>query len=254
MTPYLLIRIIGNRRNEAEVGAGIARAISEGIVKREELFIATKLSDESNAGYDRVTKKVLSQLEDLRLEYLDLYMLHSPIENSDLQQDTWKALEALQKSGKIRALGVSNFDAHRLQALVESSEIPPAVVQNKLDVYHVGKQLDDHGDGIVAYARSKGIVVVAYSSLSAYPFSMLPAYDPIVNYVASRQPTPATTAQVLLRWTLQLGGTAVIPRSIRSERLEENLQVLDMQPLSATDMALLNTLQHMVASPISVAV
>ena len=241
-------------RNEAEVGAGIARSISEGIVTRQELFIATKLSDESNAGFDRVTSKVLSQLADLRLEYIDLYMLHSPIENSSLQQETWRALEALHRSGKIRALGVSNFDAQRLQALVESSEIPPAVVQNKLDVYHLGKQLDDRGDGVVAYARSKGIVVVAYSSLSAYPFSMLPAYDPIVSFVASRQPTPTTSAQVLLRWTLQLGGTAVIPRSTRSDRLEENLRVLDMAALSEADMALLNALQHMVASPISLAV
>ena len=241
-------------RNEAEVGTGIARAISEGIVTREELFIATKLSDESNAGYDRVMKKVLSQLEDLRLEYLDLYMLHSPIEDASLQHDTWRGLETLYRSGKIKALGVSNFDEHRLRVLIENCEVPPAVVQNKLDIYHVGKQLDNHGDGIVSYARSKGIVVVAYSSLSAYPFSMLPAYDPIVNFVASRQPTPTTSAQVLLRWTLQLGGTAIIPRSSHGERLEENLQVLDMQPLSEADMALLNTLQYLVASPISVPV
>lgn len=241
-------------RNEVYVGAGIARAVAEGAVKREELFIATKLSDESNAGYDRVMRKVLSQLEDLRLDYLDLYMLHSPIEDFALQSDTWRALEALHRSGKIRTLGVSNFDAMRLKALVENSEIPPAVVQNKFDVYHVGKQLDDRGDDIVAYARSKGIVLVAYSSLSAYPFAMLPAYDPIVNFVAARQPTPTTSSQVLLRWTLQLGGTAIIPRSSDDQRLQENLQVLDMHPLSQDDMALLNTLQYLVASPFSVPV
>jgi diketogulonate reductase-like aldo/keto reductase len=183
-------------RNEIQVGRGIKRAIDAGLVSRSDLFIATKLSNEDNAGYDKVKIKVAQQLRDLQLDYLDLYMLHSPISDKEIQRVTWKALEEMHAAGTIRALGVSNFNGEELRKLIAVAEISPMVIQNKFDIYHLGKQLDHTGDDVYAYAKSLGIIMVAYSSFSAYPFSMIPTHDPIVNFVALRQPAPVTPAQV----------------------------------------------------------
>ena len=208
------------------------------------------MSDESFAGYERVKQKVGQQLKDLGLQYIDLYMLHSPLSNKELQAQTWRALTELYHAGVIKSLGVSNFSGAELRHIVDTSEVPPMVVQNKFDVYHQGKQLDSEGDDVVAYAKSRGIALVAYSSFSAYPFAMLPTYDPIVIYLAQRQSVPVTPAMLLLRWTLQLGGTAVIPRSTSKARLQENLSVLTMAPISEEHMAMLNLLQYLISSPV----
>ena len=94
------------------------------------------------------------------------------------QAESWRALEDLVDQGLIRALGVSNFDEHELRRLIEpqgtgtSLRHKPTVVQNKIDPYHIGKQLDNKGDGIIAYARSQDVMMVAYSPFSAYPFAM----------------------------------------------------------------------------------
>jgi gas vesicle protein len=93
-------------RNEADVGWGIYHAIYDGLVTREDLFVATKISDESNGGYENTKNLVERQLQDLRLDYIDLYMLHSPMRDKSKQMDTWKALEELVDEGKIRSLGI----------------------------------------------------------------------------------------------------------------------------------------------------
>jgi diketogulonate reductase-like aldo/keto reductase len=142
--------------------------------------------------------------------------------------------------------------------------IRPAVVQNKLDVYHVGKQLDSNGDSLVTYAREQGVVVVAYSSFSAYPFVMKPIDDPIIKAIAADHPPFATSdngdavsvtpAMVLLRWSMQKG-TAVIPRSSDRTRLLENYNALNrMLPLSVDEMGMIDSLQRLVSSPISKAI
>lgn len=253
-------------RNEREVGNAVADTIRRGIVSRNELFIATKLSDENDAGYENTKRLVQSQLESLQTTYIDLYMLHSPISNRSLQAETWRALEELCDEGKIRALGVSNFDASDLRSLVKSARKKPTVVQNKLDPYHIGKQLDNRGDDIVAYTRREGIVLVSYSPFSAYPFVMKPADDPIVRHIASKMQVQAaaqkgkgsnvvvvTPAQVILRWALQ-SGFSPIPRSSDPEHLRENFDALSLPPLSDEDMALMGTLQYLVDSPVSKAV
>jgi D-xylose reductase len=156
-------------RNEAEVATAIHRAIDEGIVTREELFIATKQSDPDHAGYDGIRELIQSQLDTMRLDYFDLYMLHSPLDKSFqviflyffklllftsnfklsilriIQGQTWLALEELNKAGILKAIGVSNFDGRELRLLVGTAKSKPMMVQNKLDVYHYGKQLDNKG-------------------------------------------------------------------------------------------------------------
>lgn len=258
-------------RNEAEVG----KAVRESGVPRHEIFIATKLSDERDGGAQGFAKLFEQQLKDLQTDYIDLYMLHSPFQDEKLQEETWKAMEAQYDAGKIRALGVSNFETKPLMRLLEYARVKPMVLQNKVDVYHFGKQLDNEGDRIIDFAQSEGIVVVGYSPLSAYPFAMKPSADPIVEHVAGRQelshlfanrygpngellPEPpqgkkATPSQVLLRWALQLG-MGVIPRSSNPERLRENFNALYMPPLQKFDMDMLNLLQHLVSTQLSVAV
>ena len=250
----LLVRSIDSAQayqNEADVGVAVKAAIDRGVVTRQELFLATKLSDPADAGYEGVKKLIERQLHDLQTTYLDLYMLHSPLGNPQLQQDTWRALEELLTAGTLRAIGVSNFDSKELEALSAAAKVKPMVLQNKVDVYHVGKQLDNQGDAVVSYAKQHNILVVAYSSFSAYPFAMLPTEDPLVRSVAAA--TNHTTAQVLLKWALQKG-FAVIPRSTDAARLKDNFAALTLPALSKEHMNLLDTLQHLISSPVCVPV
>jgi methylglyoxal/glyoxal reductase len=238
--------------NEVEVGKAVALAIEQNFVSsRADLFIATKLSDPSNAGYDNTIALVERQLNDLQTEYIDLYMLHSPLQNAELQRETWRALETLYNRGVLRSIGVSNFDQFELEVLFSSAVIKPMVVQNKLDPYHVGKQLDNRGDPLVKFARSNGIQVVAYSSLSAYPFVMRPAEDPLVRSIAvARHMTPA---QVILKWAMQKG-FAIIPRSSDPTRLAENINVQNLPDISSCDISLIDSLQYLISSPVCVPV
>lgn len=251
-------------RNEFDVGQGISEAIILGFIQsRDELFIATKMSDPSHAGYENTQSFVRSQLQVMGLEYFDLYMLHSPL--GDSQRETWHALEDLVDEGLIRSLGVSNFNTRELKNLVESQvrKHKPVAVQNKLDIYHVGKQMDNEGDNLVGYAKSQGILVVAYSSFSAYPFVLKPIDDPVIRYIAANHPgfltndgeiLPVTPAQVLLRWSMQKGA-AVIPRSSNFERLLENYRACyGMAPLTEEEMNMIDALQHLVSSPVSKAI
>jgi diketogulonate reductase-like aldo/keto reductase len=235
-------------QNEHNVGDAIKEAIAQKLVTRQQLFLATKLSDPADAGYEKAKALVQRQLAALQTSYLDLYMLHSPLEDATLQADTWRALEDLYTAGVLRAIGVSNFGASDLAALNATARVKPMVVQNKVDPYHVAKQLDNVGDAIVEYARDNKMVIVAYSSFSAYPFVMKPSEDPVVRDIARRR--RLTPAQVLLKWSLQRG-FAVIPRSTSPERLAENLAVLTLPPLHKEDLHLLDTLELLVSSPVS---
>ena len=177
-----------------------------------------------------------------------------------MQRESWRALELLYQKKIIRALGVSNFGREELERLCSTASVQPMVVQNKVDVYHVGKQLDNKGDTVVSYAASQKILVVAYSTHSAYPFVMKPLDDPIVRYIAHHHSlyhdgtsVKVTPSQVLLRWAIQKG-FAVIPRSSDPDHLLENYRALSMVPLSADEMNLLDALQYLVASPVSVPV
>jgi len=283
-------------RNEEAVGRAIKRAIEEGIVTRSELFIATKVSSEESAGA-HTENLVRTQLAALTVDYIDLYYLHSPLPQG-LQRATWSALEGLVEKGVVRDLGVSNFDGNSLKFFNNSSspsssssssssssglrqiKTLPSVLQNKWDVYHHGKQLDNEGDNIGQLADAHGLVLLAYSPFSSYPFSLLPTADPVVLSIAQRhRPIPitiaaevvpsqhlqdafdfsagiirVTPAMVLVRWALQLG-LAQIPRSSSKQRLIENLLAASqvMEPLTEEDMRLLSDLHLLTSSPLCVA-
>mmetsp|Transcript_20323 Transcript_20323/g.19630 ORF Transcript_20323/g.19630 Transcript_20323/m.19630 type:complete len:593 (+) Transcript_20323:46-1824(+) len=244
-------------RNEQQVGNAMARAVREGLVLRKDLFIASKISDESNAGYDGVRRLVTHQLSLLQTEYVDLYMLHSLLP-LDIMRETWRALEEMVDEGKIRVLGVSNFDTGNLYDLKQISvKHHPLVIQNKIDPYHIGKQLDNKGDNIIQYSRDNDILVVSYSIFSSYPFALVPLEDPIIKYSTvqynKHYNTNATTAQIILRWSLQKG-FSIIPRSMNVHRLQENFNALKLSPIPDELLGLLDSLQYLVQSSVSVAV
>lgn len=244
--------------NEAEVGRALTEALAQGFIQqRSDVFLASKLSMPEDMGYEKAKALVEKQLNLLQTTYIDLYMLHSPPSTPELEAETWKALEELVAAGKIKSLGVSNYEPRELDRLMDNAAITikPAVVQNKVDVYHVGKQLDIHGDEIVAYCRQHGLVLVGYSAFSAYPFVMEATHDPIVQYLAqqrsARSDKKVTTAQVIIKWMAQRG-IATIPRSTSAERMAENLQALYLAPLTSSELSLLDSLQILVSSPVSV--
>eukprot|EP01039_Chlorochromonas_danica_P008351 gene8351-9205_t len=254
---YRLIDSAEAYGNEEFLGNALQAALSEGILRREDVFIATKASDEQHMGYRAVQDLVREQMRRLKVDQIDLYFLHSPLRDKQLQKETWTALEELYEQGVIKALGVSNFNAAELSDLLSAARIKPAVLQNKLDIYHLGKQLDDAGDPILLLARQHGIVVMAYSPFSAFPFVLQPVGDPLVRYIASRKTQqwqrPVTPAQILLKWAIQ-HGVAVIPRSQDNQKLTENLEVLQLPALTDEDMQLLDIIQLLVSSPVSVPV
>ena len=180
-------------------------------------------------------------------------MLHSPISPPSKQQATWKALEDLVKEGTIKSLGVSNFNSHELIILSKTDTIQPTVTQNKGDVYHVGKQIDPDGDPILSYLRENSMKLVAYSSFSAYPFVMVPLYDPIISYIASVHPNKPSNSQIILLWQLQ-HDMIVIPRSSNVKNLEANFNVLKLTPLTEKQMKLIDSLQYLIESHVCKAI
>lgn len=260
--------------NEADVGRAIKRAIDEGLVTRKELFIATKVSFENDAGL-RLHNLVLHQLNQLKVDYIDLYYLHSPLRSETLTRETWAILERLYADGWIRAVGVSNFNDKDLKDLLhitakhgkegEGMELRPMVVQNKYDLYHRGRQLDSGGDYIERTCAEMGIHVVGYSPFSSFPFTLLPLHDPLVASIVQRrlpdnvsddELRSAMAATVLIEWTLRQGIT-LIPRSKNIKHLQLNFDAAVASfatksagtRLTEDEMNLLATVANLVSSP-----
>ena len=258
--------------NEASVGKAVNRAIKEGIVKRGDLFIATKLSFAEDSGHDEVQSLVKKQLELLQVEYIDLYYIHSPLRTDDVTRSTWSGMEKLYKKGIIRALGLSNHNSDQLKHhfhVIGSESIPPMVLQNKYDIYHPGKQLDNKGDNVLLTCSELNVQLVGYSPFSSFPFSMLPLDDPLVSVVASKRTDKklANPAAILTQWSLQQG-VALIPRSSNPKNLALNYDAAvvvgtglmqerqlrgsaaEGTMLSPDEMALISSLSNLVSSPL----
>lgn len=236
--------------NEKEVGQGINRALEQGIVARDELFIVSKLWNTNHAP-EHVEEAVDQVLGDLNLEYLDLFLIHFPValkyvppsekypagltglKDDKLRYedvpilDTWRAMEALVKSGKVKSIGISNFTGALIEDLLRGAKIPPAVLQIEHHPYLQQKRL-------VEWVQSKGIAITAYSSFGPQSFIELKHEGALnipglfehedINTIAKKH--ERTPAQVLLRWATQRG-IAVIPKSNKTDRLVKNLTVND---------------------------
>jgi D-xylose reductase len=251
--------------NEVECGQGVARAIKEGLVKREELFIVSKLWNTFHDG-ERVEPIVRKQLADWGIDYFDLYLIHFPValeyvdpsvryppgwhfddagkemrRSKATIQETWTAMEGLVAAGLSRSIGISNFQAQLIYDLLRYATIKPATLQVELHPYLVQ-------EGLVKLAKSEGIVVTAYSSFGPASFkefkfphaeSMTPLLEhPTILALAKKY--AKEPSQVLLRWATQRG-LAVIPKTSRVHILAQNLDVVAWD-IDADDMAAISGL------------
>jgi len=208
---------------------GVAKAIRESGIAREDLFVTTKLWNDDH-GYDQTLRAFDASLARLELDHLDLYLVHWPTPKRDTYVETWRAFEKLQADGRVRAIGVSNFQPAHLRRLVDETGTVPAVNQIELHPYLQQAELRGmHGD--------LGIATEAWSPLAKG--GDLLGEQALVELADKHGRTPA---QVVIRWHLQLGNV-VIPKSVTPARIRENLDVFGFA-LDDEDIARLSTLER----------
>ena len=208
--------------NETDVG----RAVRESGIRREEIFITTKVWN-SYQGYDSTLQACEGSLQRLGLSYVDLYLIHWPVQG--LSDDTWKAMIKLWRQGKAHAIGVSNYSISQLRDLLQNSDIVPAVNQVEFHPFLYQQEL-------LQYCKINRIQLEAYSPLTR---AKRLNHQNIIDVAKKYEKTPA---QVLIRWILQ-HDIIVIPKSIHEERIYENSQVFSFR-LEPEDMKLLDSLNE----------
>lgn len=206
-------------QNEASVGEAISRAISDGLVKREELFITTKLWVQ-DYGEESAKRAFEKSLKLLKLDYLDLYLFHQPVGD---YYSAYRAMTDLYKAGETRAIGCSNLYPHVLADFCESVEIRPAV--NQVELHPFFQQ-----PGALETMKSYGVVPEAWGPFAEGKFDIFS--NPILSKIAQKH--GKTVAQIILRWNIQRG-VVVIPKSTKKARMEENFAIWDFA-LDAEDM------------------
>ncbi|KAF9582197.1 hypothetical protein BGW38_000522 [Lunasporangiospora selenospora] len=239
--------------NEVQVGQGIKRAIDDGLVTREELFITSKLWNTYHRK-EHVPQAFNRSLTDLGLDYIDLYLIHFPIclkyvpfeqlyppewGNNEIDpvpvHETWAAMEALVETGKCKNIGVSNFSASLLMDVMSYAKIKPAILHIEIHPYL-------NNDELVKYAQSQGLQITGYSNFGPLSYTSLgmPAavnavplfQQPDLTQIATHH--KKTVAQVILRWLIQRK-IAVIPKSSNPKIIAENADVFDFE-LSGKEM------------------
>ncbi|KAJ2904492.1 D-xylose reductase [Coemansia aciculifera] len=253
--------------NESQIGQGISRALSDGLVTRSDLFITSKLWCTYHR-HEHVEPALRRTLKDLGLDYVDLYLVHFPIalkyvpfehryppewsfevggpviHDGVPYQETWQAMEELCNKGLAKSIGISNMPGALIYDVLSYARIKPAVLQIEVHPYLVREQL-------VSLAQAEGIAVTVYSSFgdtSYHEINMAPKgpeFTPLLTHqvvasVAARH--GKSPAQVLLRWAIDRG-CAVIPKSSNSARLRENLDLFDFE-LSPDDVKLISGLDR----------
>ncbi len=220
---YRLIDTAAAYRNEEAVG----RAIRASGIPRQELFVTTKLWV-SDAGESRTAQAFEASLKRLGLEYLDLYLIHQPY--GDVH-GAWRAMEALQRDGRVRAIGVSNFQPDRVMDLIVTNQIPPAVNQIELHPFHAQTAAVDFLKENGVQAQSWGPFAEGKNDIFA---------NPVLTAVAAKH--GRSVAQVVLRWLIQRD-IVVIPKSVTPARIRENFEVFGFE-LDAADMQQIATLDQ----------
>lgn len=219
---YRSIDTATSYRNEAEIGA----AIQKSGVAREELFVTTKVWP-SDQGFEPTLRAFEVSRSRLGLDYVDLYLIHWP--EPSLTAQTWRAFEELRASGAVRAIGVSNFMRSDFSQLLETANVTPAVNQIEFHPYLQRPEL-------VAYCRSIGVVVEAWSPLMRGKVNAIPELVEIAAKHGKSVP------QVTLRWILQRG-IVTVPKSTHKERLRENADIFDFV-LTPAEMAAIDALDR----------
>lgn len=237
--------------NENEVGDGIQSKIKEGVVKREDLFITTKLWLTYYNG--RVNECFQTSLKSLKLDYVDLYLMHWPFALDDSGQegtmipltserkavpadihytDVWKEVEKIYEAGAAKAIGISNFNKYQIEKLLKVAKVVPAVHQYECHPY-MGQE------DLFNFCKSKGISVTAYSPFASPDRPKQSVGDPVLldDLVLKKvgEKYRKSAAQISLRYLMQRG-LIVIPKSVTKSRIQSNIDVFDFE-LNAEDMA-----------------
>ncbi|KAI9233795.1 MAG: 2,5-didehydrogluconate reductase [Podila humilis] len=220
---YRHIDTAASYNNEVSVG----NAIRKSGISREQIFVTTKLYDDDH-GFEKALEACELSLEKLGLEYIDLYLIHSPLPGGELRYESWNALQKLVAQGKVKSIGVSNYGVHHLKELLGSNPTIRPVV-NQIEVTPWNTRTD-----IVSFCESQHIAVEAYSPLSQGH----KLQDPTLLKIAAKY--SKSPAQVLIRWSLQKG-YIVIPKSANKGRIEQNADVFDFD-LADGDMNVLDSL------------
>lgn len=221
MAGYRLIDTASAYNNEEAVG----RAIQRSGVAREELFITTKLWL-SDAGYEPTKQAFAKSLARLGLDYLDLYLIHQPF--GDVY-GAWLAMEELYKEGRIKAIGISNFKSDRVMDFICNNEVVPAV--NQIELHPFCQQTD-----VVQFLTENGVQTQSWAPFAEGRNGLFD--NEVLVSIAARH--GRSVAQIVLRWMVERN-IAVIPKSVRKERIRENMDVFNFE-LSADDRALIATL------------
>jgi diketogulonate reductase-like aldo/keto reductase len=226
-TGYNHIDTAASYLNEEAVGRGIKHSG----VSREELFITTKLWIQRN-GYEGTKRAFENSLKRLQLDYIDLYLIHQPF--GDVYGE-WRAMEDLYREKKIRAIGVANFQPDRIMDLMIHNEITPAV--NQIEVNPFNQQIDTQ-----KFLQENNVQVEAWAPFAEGKNNIFK--NELLLQVAAKH--KKSVAQIILRWLSQRG-IVVLSKSVRKERMIENISLLDFE-LSAEDMAAITTLDTKTSS------
>lgn len=214
-------------RNEVEVGRAIRRAISENLIRREDVFVATKLYPNE---YADAESHIVRCLQNLDLGYLDLLLLHHP---GTHDADAYRVMEQYVAKDKIRSLGVSCFYIREMSEFLPKVNIRPVLDQNEIHPYYQDR-------GVVEYLHSLGIVAEAWYPFGGRGYNSELMHEPVIEEIARRH--GKTLPQVILRWNLQ-NGVAVIPGSSNPQHQKENISVFDFE-LSAEEMRRIDALER----------
>lgn len=215
------------------IGA-VGKGLKESKINREELFITSKLWNDSRK-YDEVIEACKKTIDELQCDYLDLYLIHWPASPAlfddwaSKNNETWKAFEYLYKEGLVKAIGVCNFKKHQLEPLIENASIKPMV--NQIE-FHIGQMQEE----VLEYCFNNDILVEAWSPLGSG--KMLKVEE--LQQMAEKY--NVTTAQLCIRWCIQ-NNVLPIPKSKNEDRMKQNLDVFDFE-ISEEDMKTLNEMPY----------
>ncbi|MDK9859727.1 aldo/keto reductase [Staphylococcus equorum] len=214
--------------NEEMVGRGIQEGMDAADIQREDLFITSKLWFDS-FGKDNVEQGYQTSIDNLGLDYLDLYLIHWPGTDESVMIETWKGMEALYESGKVKNIGVSNFNIEHLEVLKSQTSIKPVINQVEFHPYFTQQELR-------TYLDTESIYMESWSPLMNAEILT----DETINAIAEE--IGKSPAQVVIRWNIE-HGVVTIPKSITPHRIEENINIFDFS-LTANQMERIDALNE----------